>query len=118
MANATLLLIVLLVCHYLADFCLTSPDGRNLLPILLHASIHGALMGICLLCWNVSWKCILAMIAWEIVSHFLIDLAKARVSVHFPRLADMRFRPYWMLFGFDQLLHLVVVVFIWHYAKN
>ena len=125
MTNATLLLIVLLVCHYLADFCLTSSamirakaDGRNLLPILLHASIHGALMGICLLCWNVSWKCILAMIAWEIVSHFLIDLAKARVTVHFPRLADMRFRPYWMLFGFDQLLHLVVVVFIWHYAIN
>ncbi|MBR1725821.1 MAG: DUF3307 domain-containing protein [Muribaculaceae bacterium] len=125
MANATLLLIVLLVCHYLADFCLTSSamirakaDGRNLLPILLHASIHGALMGICMLFWYVSWKCILAMIALEIVSHFLIDLAKARVTVHFPRLADMRSRPYWMLFGFDQLLHLVVVAFIWHYAIN
>ncbi len=41
-----LLLISLLVCHYLADFCLTTPamirakaDGRNPWPILLHAAI-------------------------------------------------------------------------------
>ena len=63
MANAPLLLVSLLVCHYMADFCLTSPavikakaDGRNLLPILLNASIHGVLMGICLLFWSVPLK--------------------------------------------------------------
>ena len=48
-----LLLITLFICHYLADFCLTSPamirakaDGRNPWPILLHAGIHAGLVGI------------------------------------------------------------------------
>lgn len=57
----TVLFIVLLVCHYLADFCLTSPamirakaDGRNIWPILLHASVHALLIGLCLLLWGIS----------------------------------------------------------------
>ena len=77
------LLLVLLVCHYLADFCLTSPamikakaDGRNPWPILLHAGIHTGLVGVCLLCWQISWNLLLMMMALEFVSHFLVDTAK------------------------------------------
>ena len=124
MTNATLLLIVLLVCHYLADFCLTSSamikakaDGHTPLPILFHASIHGMLMGICLLLWNVSWKWILAMIALELVSHFLIDFAKARLSAQIPLLADQRHKSHWVLYGLDQLLHQLVIVLIWYYCN-
>lgn len=124
MANAPLLLVSLLACHYLADFCLTSPamikakaDGRNLLPILLHASIHGALMGVSLLIWEVSWKWLLSMIVMEIVSHFFIDLAKARLSAKYPCLADQQQKSHWMVYGLDQLLHQLVIVAIWYYCN-
>lgn len=114
------LLLVLLVCHYLADFCFTFPamikakaDGRNPWPILLHAGIHAGLVGVCLLCWQVSWELLLMMMALELVTHFLIDTAKGRLSARFPRLADPQKKPYWMLYGFDQLVHLSVMVIIW-----
>ena len=123
MMNAFLLLIVLLACHYLADFCFTSPsmirakaDGRNPWPILLHAGIHSGLMGFCLLVWGVSWKLLLILALVELVSHFLIDTTKGRLTAHFCILGDIQKKPYWMLYGFDQLLHLLVIVMIWYYS--
>lgn len=117
----TILFIVLLVCHYLADFCLTSPamirakaDGRNIWPILLHASVHALLIGLCLLLWGISWKILLLMMLAELVTHFLIDTGKGRLTARYPTLADQQRKPYWMLYGFDQFLHLLVFVFIWH----
>lgn len=120
MTSATLLLIALLVCHYLADFCLTMPvmirakaDGRRLWPIALHASVHAVLMGVCLCVYGVGWKGLLALTAIELVSHFVIDVSKARISICRPYLSDSRHKPYWMLYGLDQLLHQLVVVLIW-----
>ena len=113
----------LLICHYLADFCFTSPsmikakaDGRNPWPILLHAGIHAGLIGICLLLWGISWKLLLILILFELASHFLFDIAKGRLTAHYSVLADMRKKSYWMLYGFDQLLHLLVIVMIWYYC--
>ena len=118
-----LLLITLFICHYLADFCLTSPtmirakaDGRNPWPILLHAGVHAGLVGICLLCWRTSWKTLLLLVLLELVTHFLIDTAKGRLTARFPALADMQQKPYWMLYGLDQLLHLMVLVLIWYFC--
>lgn len=115
------LLIVLLVCHYLADFCLTwsrlilsKADGRNVWPIAQHATVHALLMGCCLLVSGISMFQLLLMVVFEWVTHFLIDTAKARLSVAIPLLSDPRQKPYWMLYGFDQLLHQVVVVAIWY----
>ena len=116
----TLLLIALLVCHYLADYCLTLPvmirakaDGKTYWPIALHSLVHAALVGGCLLLWSVSWSQILMLMALELGSHFFIDMAKGRLSACFPVLADIRRKPYWMLYGFDQLLHQMVLVLIW-----
>lgn len=116
----TILFIVLLVCHYLADFCLTSPamirakaDGRNIWPILLHASVHALLIGLCLLLWGISWKILLLMMLAELVTHFLIDTGKGRLTARYPTLADQQRKPYWMLYGFDQFLHLLAIVIIW-----
>ena len=115
------LLLILLACHYLADFCLTTPsmikakaDGRNVWPILLHAGIHAVLMGLCLLIWGVAWEMLLLLMLAELVSHFLIDTTKGRLTARFPKLADMQQKPYWMLYGLDQLLHLLVIVCIWY----
>lgn len=123
MMSPTLLLIFLLVCHYLADFCLTTPkmirakaDGRNPWPIMLHAVIHAGLMAICLLLWATSWRFVLLAIAVEWGTHFLIDWTKARLSARLPILADNRQKPYWMLYGLDQLLHQMVIVGVWYYC--
>ena len=118
-----LLLIVLLICHYLADFCLTWPalirskaDGRNVWPILLHAVLHAVLMGACLLVFGVNVELSLWLMLLEVVTHFVIDFGKAAVSVKVPLLADVKQKAYWVLFGLDQLLHQLVVVVIWHAA--
>ena len=115
-----LLLVFLLVCHYLADFCLTWPKlvaaksgGRNLWPIALHSSVHAVLIGLCLVAFGVEWKLLLLLALLELVSHFIIDTSKARLSARFPYLSDIRGKPYWMLFGCDQLLHQFVIVIIW-----
>ena len=121
--SPTLLLISLLVCHYLADFCLTTPkmirakaDGRTPWPIMLHAAIHAGLMTICLLLWAISWKAVLLAMAVEWITHFLIDWTKARLSIRFLILTDQQQKPYWMLYGLDQLLHQLVIVGIWYYC--
>ena len=118
-----LLLIVLLICHYLADFCLTWPalirskaDGRNVWPILLHAVLHAVLMGACLLVFGVNVELSLWLMLLEVVTHFVIDFGKAAVSVKVPLLADVKQKAYWVLFGLDQLLHQLVVVVIWYSA--
>lgn len=115
-----LLLVVLLACHYLADFCLTTPamirakaDGKDLSPIVLHSSVHAVLIGLCLIAFGVEWQRSLVLMLLELVSHFVIDTSKARLSARRPYLADMRYKPYWMVFGFDQLLHLLIIIVIW-----
>ena len=116
-----LLLLSLLICHYLGDFCFTSPgmikakaDGRRPWPILLHSGIHAALVGVCLICWRVPLKTVLMMMLLEVVSHFVIDLGKGLLSGRFSILSDSKRKPYWMLYGFDQLLHLSVLLLICH----
>ena len=118
-----LLLIALLICHYLADFCLTWPalirskaDGRNVWPILLHAAVHAVLMGVCLLVFGVTTEQLFLLMSLELVTHFVIDVCKAAVSVKIPLLADIKQKPYWVLFGLDQLLHQLVLVVIWYVA--
>ena len=113
--------VALLVCHYLADFCLTSSsmiaakaDGRKVWPILLHAGVHAGLVGVVLLFAQVGWELLPVLVLVELVSHFLIDTAKGRLSARFQLLTDAKRKPYWMLYGFDQLLHLAVLVWIWN----
>ena len=120
-----LLLVSLLVCHYLADFCFTTPtmiraktDGRNAWPILLHAGIHAMLMGLCMLVFGVLWKLLLILMLAELVSHYLIDTTKSLLTARFPSLADQQNKSYWMLYGFDQMLHLLVIVGIWYYSVS
>ncbi len=125
MTNVVLLLIALLVCHYLADFCLTMPvmirakaDGRKLWPILLHAAIHAVLMGLCLMVYGLGWQLLLVLMMTELVSHFVIDVSKTQISIRFPYCSDNRHKPYWMLYGLDQLLHQIIVIVIWCLAVS
>ncbi len=115
------MLIILLFCHYLADFCFTWPamiraksDGHTLWPILQHALIHTVLVAICLAIWGIRWKLLVMLSILELLTHFLIDWGKGRLSARFPFLSDNKRKPYWMLFGFDQFLHISVIAFIWY----
>ncbi len=121
--NPVLLLIALLICHYLADFCLTMPmmirakaDGKNVWPILLHAAVHALLMGVCIFLFGVDLETLVLLMGLELTSHFAIDTFKARITSAIPQLADARRKPYWIVYGLDQLLHQLIVVAIWFLA--
>ena len=107
----------LLLCHYLADFCLTSKSmirakssGKEYFPILLHAGVHAVMMSLTLGVFGVPlYGCVAAFLI-ELVSHFLIDTLKGKLSFMYEVLRDNTRKPYWMVYGFDQLLHILVVV--------
>ena len=107
----------LLVCHYLADFCLTTRgmieaktlDG-SIIHILFHAAIHAVLVAAVLYVFDVpAGGCLLGSLI-EFFSHFFIDTGKIFLTRYKPILKDMKRKSYWMLFGFDQLLHLLVIL--------
>ena len=58
------------------------------------------------------------MMLLEVVSHFIIDLGKGLISGHSQVLSDPKKKAYWMLYGFDQLLHLSVLILICHISMN
>lgn len=111
------LILLLLVCHWMGDFSpLSTPwmlhaksTGKPLLPILVHASIHGLLMCTALLFFT-SFPFALGLGAFQAASHFLIDVGKGKLNVGFPTLANPNHKNYWMVFGLDQLLHQFIIV--------
>ena len=113
------ILLSLLICHFLADYCLTThgmiaakAKGWPLLPIVGHAAVHAILMGAALDVLGISWKMCLWLAALQLVTHFVIDTMKGVLTGHFPLLADNTQKPFWILYGFDQLLHLLVILLI------
>ena len=113
------LLISLLVCHFLADYCLTTPQmieakatGKHLPHIVLHAAVHAVLIGVVLLVFEVTFAIIAWLFALELVTHFVIDYGKGFLGRRFPSLSDNTKKAFWVLYGFDQLLHLLVIVMI------
>lgn len=113
------LLVLLLITHWLADYTHLSTKwmlnakaaGRPLLPILAHAGVH-ALLVLMVLAAFVDLPRALGLAFFQLVSHFLIDLGKGRISVSFPALKNPCNQWHWCLFGLDQLLHQIVLVLI------
>ena len=124
----TTLLLVLFFCHWMADFTHLSTTwmldakrlGKPLLPILAHACIHGALMFLALtIICPVPFAQWLALIVFQIVSHFLIDVWKGRMNGWFPNLLNPANKFYWWLLGIDQYFHTVVIVLmVWWLFEN
>ncbi len=111
------LLIALFFCHFIADFTWLSTTwmlnaksvGKPLLPIFAHAAVHALLMGIALLFGNLTFVVWLNLVMFQLSSHFLIDLWKGRMNVWFPIVTSPASKWHWILFGFDQFLHAVVI---------
>lgn len=118
-----LVLISLIICHYLADFQLTTPSmiaakakGSPVVPIISHAAVHALLIFLCLLIAGATWELSSILAGIEFITHFIIDSLKGRLTALYPTLADMQKKPYWQLYGLDQLLHIIVIIFIWYSA--
>ena len=114
-----------MLCHFLADFTHLSTGwmlkakqiGKPLFPIFFHASVHGCLMCIVLF-FFAPIKAVLILTAFQIVSHFCIDVLKGRINVWFPSIADSMNPYHWYIFGIDQMLHQTVIVTMAWLATN
>ena len=112
-----LLIFLLLICHYLCDFTPLSNSwmlkakqfGKPFFPILIHAFMHASFMLIVLL-FFIDPILALKLAAFQWTTHFLIDVWKGRMNNWFPILQDNTKKYYWIIFGFDQLLHQSVIL--------
>lgn len=118
-ATGAWLLVALLVAHDLGDFTPLATErmreakarGRPAWLIGMHAAIHGVLVGVALMIVIRPSVTVLALaVGFELVTHFVIDLSKARLGVRIPPLGDMHTNPFWWVMGVDQLLHGLVLV--------
>jgi hypothetical protein len=119
MNSIVIALLVLNVCHWIGDFTHASRPwmlaakrtGTPLLPILSHAVVHTLLMAVaCFAIWGADAAIIAAAI--QLPTHFAIDVLKGRVNVWFPSVQSSAAYPHWYVFGADQFLHQVVIIFI------
>lgn len=114
----TKILIGLFICHFLADYTHLSTAwmldakraGKPLFPIFIHAAIHTILMSLVLL-WFIGFTDTWAyLIIFQWVTHFLIDVWKGKMNHWFPKLQSPANKWHWVMFGFDQLLHTIVII--------
>ena len=109
--------VLLCICHFLGDFTPLSNAwmlrakqfGTPLFPIAMHALVHAVLMFLVLL-FFVSFNLALNLFFIQWASHFLIDTWKGRMNTWVPFLQDNSKRGYWMMLGFDQLLHQLTIL--------
>lgn len=126
----TEILIGLFICHFLADYTHLSTSwmlsakrlGKPLFPIFCHATIHSVLMGFFLQFYvksNDSFnEKLFILIAFQLGTHFLIDVWKGRMNGWFPALQSPANKWHWIIFGFDQFLHAVVIIIMSYLATK
>lgn len=120
---------VLMTCHWIGDYTVLSrPEmlaakkfGKPLGPIADHALMHFTLMLMGIIgylsltgdSFQGNTKAALALIL-QFITHFLIDVAKGRVNAAYPSVQNPAAVRHWVVFGFDQLLHhLVILIMVW-----
>lgn len=116
--DTTLLIALLLVAHYLGDYTpLSTPRmldakvGKGPLWLIgAHAAVHAALVTTAVLIVRPSAEAALTAAAVQLVTHFLIDFVKMRVTVSYASLQDPSQGAFWSVFGADQLAHMFVLL--------
>lgn len=116
-----LLLLSLFFCHFLADYTHLSTAwmlkakqfGTPVGPIFTHAFIHGSLMLVVITCFfGITGVVALDLFLIQVITHFLVDVWKGKMNVWFPALRSPANKWHWIVFGFDQFLHAVVIVWM------
>ncbi len=123
-SDATLLLALLFVAHFLGDFTPLSTPGMlrakagkgSVAPILGHAAVHGILVGAAVAVVRPSIGPALTAMGIELATHFGIDFAKMRLGVLRPAFLDPGASSFWHLLGADQLSHTLILVAIAAYV--
>ena len=123
----TTILIGLFTCHFLADYthlstaCMLNAKrlGKPLFPILQHAYIHTLLMTVFLFfIIELPQLLTIKITFFQLATHFLIDVWKGRMNGWFPSLQSPANKWHWIVFGFDQLLHAIVIIVMSLYAVS
>lgn len=122
----TQILIGLFICHFLADYTHLSTSwmlnakrlGKPLFPIFVHAGMHTILMFLFLAWFTNDLSLVLKLSAFQLITHFLIDIWKGRMNSWFPALQSPANKWHWIVFGFDQLLHALVIIIMSSYAVS
>lgn len=104
------LLTALLIKHWLADFCFQTPYMLQkakpwpdfLVPLASHAGFH-ALLTFCIL-QPTARRLAYAFAGADFLIHGIIDRFKAHPEL-LGQFQDPHSNVYWVVFGFDQLLH-------------
>lgn len=123
---ALILLIALNVCHWMADYTHLSTKwmltakriGSPSFPIFCHALVHATLMGIVIFIFITSVTHVVSfplniefeLFVLQLSTHFLIDILKGKINVWFPSVSNPANIKHWYVFGFDQLLHQIVII--------
>lgn len=120
------LIAILFVCHFLADFTHLSTlwmlkakaRGTPLFPIFCHGVMHFLLMSLCTSLYfciinfpGNAHKLTMFAIAMslQLISHTIIDVCKGLIS-RYEYFSNNTQRPYWILMGFDQLCHQLIIL--------
>lgn len=122
----TTVLMLLFLCHTLADYTHMSTSwmlgakrfGKPLFPIFIHASIHAMLMSLVVgyfIGFEYKWA-YLVILQWS--SHFAIDVFKGKLNYWLPNLQSPSNKWHWVVFGFDQYLHSVVIIIMSYIIVN
>ena len=117
------ILIGLFICHFLADYTHLSTAwmlnakrlGKPLHPIFTHAFIHASLMLVFLSLFGLSGSKLFCLFTFQLNTHFLIDVWKGKMNSWFPSLQSPANKWHWIVFGFDQLLHAIVIILMYMY---
>jgi len=108
-----LILALLFVKHFLADFCwqsnrmLKDKGHFGRLGGFQHAGLHGALTYVILMHFLGIQACVMLAV-FDAAIHYVVDWVNRRVTVRL----TTNDNSYWIWFGIDQLLHHITYLFI------
>lgn len=116
----TILLIILAIEHWFIDFpwlpskklLEAKESGSPLFPIFLHALAHAIVMSLTVYLYTGSLTKAKFAFLFEFITHFIIDVWKGKMNKWYPIFKDVKSKHHWILFGFDQLLHFIVIIII------
>ncbi|OZI06606.1 hypothetical protein BWI93_19190 [Siphonobacter sp. BAB-5385] len=111
-------LILFNLVHFAADFThLSTPwmlsakrFGKPVLPIAAHALLHTTLFLLVGLCIAEAWAAIVVALI-QFITHGSIDVLKGRINARYASLQSPANPYHWYVFGFDQLLHQLVIIY-------
>jgi len=109
-------LVLLLLVHWLADFALQTQEQANnkykdILALGMHALTYGAAMTLAIFCiYKTLAGCIVVGCIIFVFSHFLIDMFTSKVTHELYE--QKRYHDFFVVIGFDQLLHMLTIIWV------